>query len=322
MENIVLNQDFLKSICAIIVESDAEIVTPMMKQGLKDINAAEIVEKGTVGNEADHVTKIDITNQDYLLEQFRRYLPGSFTVGEENFDNDRDYNIELLSSSDYAWILDPIDGTNNVTKYLKGESQTPPRYGIQGALLHKGNLVAGWIFTSDDKNQKCMMCGAPGVGAFFYIPSGEMMPLEMPMPEADATPHVVTTISAWPKKFQPIVNDNIADGKATIYATPPKSAAHEMMYLLEGKVTAAAFRQFRMWDHLPGLAIVQAAGGTGALFNGVAPELADQRQNGILLTANKDAWTNTRQALLGDTIYDQTEDPKPTAASANPQPKP
>ena len=314
---VALTPDLLQSLCTIITESDRLIVTPLLQEGRRDLNSADITEKGIVGDEKDYVLKVDTANEDYLLSQFRVFLPGSFAVGEESFDNDRDGNIALLSSSDYAWILDPIDGTNNVAKYLKAETNTPPRYGIMAALLHKGQAVAGWIYTSDQNNDKQMVCAAEGVGAFsFDMATGALAPLGMPTPEDNAVPHVVTTISAWPKKFQPVVNDNVADGKLTIYAEPPKSAAHEMMYLLQGTVSAAAFRQFRMWDHLPGLVIVKAAGGGGALFNGASPTLADQRRNGILLTAKADDFAATRYALLNDVDYDQTEDPKPAAPAA------
>lgn len=308
----VLTPDFLKKIAEIILQSDIEIVTPMLARGIADPETSAIVEKGIVGQEKDYFTQIDQKNEDYLLARFRDILPGSFAIGEESFDSDRDGNIAFLASSDYAWVLDPIDGTNNVVKYLKGESAGSPLYGIMAALLHKGTPVAGWVFTSDEQQQKNMAFGADNIGSFFYdFADKAVKPLHFDEARSQSSvPHVVTTLPAWPKKFQPVVQQNIDVGNVRLYDAPPKSAAHEMMLLFANKVDAAAFRQIRLWDVVPGMVIARNAGGDGILFNGKALELADQRRNGFLVVARRAEYPVIRHALLGDIEYDQTEDPK------------
>jgi fructose-1,6-bisphosphatase/inositol monophosphatase family enzyme len=296
-----LSRQVLQDVSEILLKADREIIIPALTG-----KRAEVKQKGEVYGEGDFVTSIDENCENFLLDAFRKFLPDSFAVGEESFDTEREKNIAALSKG-YAWILDPLDGTNNVKKYLTDESDDLPRYGVMAALLYQGKPVAGWVL-SCYRDEKKLACGADDLGAFFYDVSAKtLQPMKLSAPTKTVEKlSLVTTIKAFPADYQVIINANVAAGKVTIFDPPPKSAAHEIMFMLDGTADAAPFRQFRLWDHMPGMVIVRAAGGHVQLMNGEEPTLADQRLNGILYAPNKASWRQIRQNFLGDIFYDHT----------------
>ena len=268
-----IDQAFLKDVAQILLQADRQIITPALQSRQADIEA-----KGFMYGETDFVTSIDKNAEEFLLAELSALIPNTYAVGEETFDLDRDTHIAGLSSG-YAWIVDPLDGTNNVKKYVVGETDAAPRYGVMAALLKDGTPVAGWILACHGAKKK-LACGSALTGAFFYDHiHNQLNAFVLATPDKPIKDFLlVTTVKAFPQDYQDIINANIAAGKVTIFDPPPKSAAHELMHVLDGTADAAPFRQFRVWDHFPGLAIVRAAGGYARLLNGEEPTLADQRK--------------------------------------------
>jgi myo-inositol-1(or 4)-monophosphatase len=81
----------------------------------------------------DLVTDADVAAQhvikNYLLDKF----PNHGFVGEEGDPADN------IQSSEYCWLVDPIDGTAN---YVHGF----PNYATSIALVHRGQVVVGVVF--------------------------------------------------------------------------------------------------------------------------------------------------------------------------------
>lgn len=85
----------------------------------------------TKSNPVDLVTEIDKASEQLIRRVLRRAAPGFGFLGEE-------CGAEV-SSSDYRWIVDPIDGTNNFVHGL-------PLFGVSIGLEHRGEMAVGVIY--------------------------------------------------------------------------------------------------------------------------------------------------------------------------------
>ena len=71
----------------------------------------------TKSNVFDVVTKVDKLCEAFLLEQIGTYFPDHSILGEESGEHD--------AHSDYLWVVDPLDGTNNFSQGLPVFSSEP-----------------------------------------------------------------------------------------------------------------------------------------------------------------------------------------------------
>ena len=80
--------------------------------------------------ERDPVTRADKEAQAYLKDAILDRFPDHEVLGEEDPERDE------VPSSDFLWVLDPLDGTTNFVNGL-------PVYGVSVGVLHRGIPVAG-----------------------------------------------------------------------------------------------------------------------------------------------------------------------------------
>ena len=83
--------------------------------------------------ERDPVTQADTAAQEYLRDTILRRFPDHEVLGEEDAERDE------APSSDFLWVLDPLDGTTN---FLNGL----PVYAVSVGVLHRGAPAAGALF--------------------------------------------------------------------------------------------------------------------------------------------------------------------------------
>lgn len=98
------------------------------------------------------VTFVDFAVSERVFSGLRRFFPDDHFCSEESNPQDE----EVVFQSRYAWILDPIDGTNN---YALGI----PFCCISLALLRDGWPVYGFVY---DFSRDVLLHGGPGVGMF------------------------------------------------------------------------------------------------------------------------------------------------------------
>lgn len=98
------------------------------------------------------VTFADFAISEKILSTLRRHFPEDDFCSEEANPLDEMQSLE----AEYAWVLDPIDGTNN---YAVGM----PIAAISLALLRDGYPVYGVIY---DSNRHLLVHGGPGQGVF------------------------------------------------------------------------------------------------------------------------------------------------------------
>ena len=80
----------------------------------------------------DVVTKVDKLSESMLLERIGKHFPDHSVLGEESGEHDL--------HSDYLWVVDPLDGTNNYSQGL-------PVYTVSIGLQYKGETVLGVVYT-------------------------------------------------------------------------------------------------------------------------------------------------------------------------------
>ena len=88
-----------------------------------------IIESKTT--QVDLVTEADKESETYILNQIRNTYPGHNILSEETGITDM--------SSDYEWVIDPLDGTTNFAQGI-------PVFAVSIALKHLGESVVGVVY--------------------------------------------------------------------------------------------------------------------------------------------------------------------------------
>lgn len=79
----------------------------------------------------DFVTNLDLEVEELVMNEIRRKYQDHNIHSEETESK--------LGSSDYLWVLDPVDGTKYIVKNV-------PLYTVSLALMHKDRLVVGAVY--------------------------------------------------------------------------------------------------------------------------------------------------------------------------------
>ena len=98
--------------------------------------------------EINLVTEVDRQSEAYIVERIRSSFPDHGILSEET--------PEILSSSSYRWIVDPLDGTTNY-------AHNYPCFCVSIAVEGNGEALAGAVF---DPLLSELFTATPGGGAF------------------------------------------------------------------------------------------------------------------------------------------------------------
>lgn len=82
------------------------------------------------------VSYVDIQSEKILVEGLKQLLPESTFIAEEG--------TEATTSSEWVWIIDPLDGTTNFLHQI-------PVYGVSIALQYQGEVVFGLVYEVNRK---------------------------------------------------------------------------------------------------------------------------------------------------------------------------
>lgn len=85
----------------------------------------------TKSNVADVVTRADQESEAYLLAKIAERFPGHSVLGEESGMHEKD--------TDFCWVVDPLDGTNNYSQGL-------PVFSVSIGLQYKGYTLIGVVY--------------------------------------------------------------------------------------------------------------------------------------------------------------------------------
>lgn len=110
------------------------------------------LEMDTKSNVYDVVTKVDKMCEDYLIGEITRLFPDHSIIGEETGTH--------MHNSDWAWVVDPLDGTNSYSQGL-------PVFTVSIGVTYKGEETVGVVYAAylDE-----MYVAVKGEGAYYSRP--------------------------------------------------------------------------------------------------------------------------------------------------------
>lgn len=103
---------------------------------------------GTKSSGIDLVTEVDHYSEQYLITAIRHAYPQHAILSEEQ--------PRQIGSSEYLWVIDPLDGTTNYAQGL-------PIFSISIALQYRGETIMGVVYVPLLEQ---MFTAARGEGAF------------------------------------------------------------------------------------------------------------------------------------------------------------
>lgn len=186
------------------------------------------------------VTAADVEVNERIAAAIVREFPEHAVLSEE-LDTD-------FAGADWAWVVDPIDGTSNFTTGV-------PYWCVSIALAFEGEPILGFV-------------DAPPVGARYLAVSGEGatkngQPLEVRAavdvhdPANRHIPLLLSTVTARRARPRVRLNPRVLG-----------SAALDLCLVAEGVAAAALSMHPKVWDHAAGSVIVAEAGGVYATLDG------------------------------------------------------
>lgn len=188
-------------------------------------------------SDGTRVTAADIAISEAIFKDLRALFPADEYLSEELGDG----TAAIALQARFAWVLDPIDGTNN---YATGI----PYCAISLALLEDGVPVYGVIY---DMARRVLMHGGPGLGAWdgdkearvkTDTPLGlRTLGFHSPMNKSYA-PHASVLVEKF--KFRGL-------GSSTLH----------LAYVGAGLLDAAVDHNVKVWDIAAAVPFCQGAGG-------------------------------------------------------------
>ncbi|MGB0743479.1 MAG: inositol monophosphatase family protein [Opitutales bacterium] len=182
------------------------------------------------------VTFADFAISEKLFAELRRDFPQDDFCSEEASPLDED----MLLEAEFAWIVDPIDGTNN---YALGF----PICAISLALLHQGTPVYGFIY---DHSTSSLYEGGPEHGLL----------LNQKKLDRDATAAEAQTMIGAHFPMEVDLQHKLAPLLAKYRVRSFGSAALSATYVATGYLTGAVDYRVKVWDIAAAYALCAAVG--------------------------------------------------------------
>jgi myo-inositol-1(or 4)-monophosphatase len=213
----------------------------LINQYIDRVDLLRISRKG----QNDFVTEVDKKSEEIIINHIETAYPKHQILAEESGAR--------KTESDYQWIIDPLDGTNN---FIHGY----PQIAISIALQYKFRTVMGLIYDPisheifsalDGKgaklNRRRIRISQPKVISRSLIATG------FPFRETQS-------IDDYMKIFQDIL-------KCSSDIRRSGSAALDLAYLAAGRLDGYWESDLKIWDIAAGILIIKEAGGVVTDFN-------------------------------------------------------
>lgn len=256
-------------VVALIREVARDIMMPRFRKLATD----EFAEK-TPG---DFVTIVDRESEARLGEGLARLLPEARIIGEESAAADPAI-IDHVGDG-IAWIIDPLDGTNNFT-----EGKSP--FAIMIGLAVDGEREAGWIY---DPVLDRLVHAVRGRGCTI---DGERV---MARRSGGRLPKAAIATYFMPEERQADVRRR-AQGRLEIVDIP-RCAGEQYPRLMLGINDIALFERTHVWDHAPGALMLEEAGGMIARNDG-SPYRLDVPGKGAIAASTPELWALAKEVLF------------------------
>jgi len=199
------------------------------------------------GQERNLVTEIDRRSEEIVIEKIRRHYPNHNILAEES-------GSRTVGTSEYKWIIDPLDGTTNFTHGL-------PVFCVSIGLELRGELLLGVIY---DPNLDELFVGEKGKGSSM---NGKRIRVSQSSP-------LMKTLLVTGFPYDIVENPANAIGHFVNFLMNAQavrrmgSAAIDLAYVAAGRYDGFWEVALNPWDMAAGALIVQEAGGKLSDFSG------------------------------------------------------
>lgn len=236
--------------------TDFAVLLPAVKQAALDacrcfkrIPDLKVRSKGP----NDFVTRIDLEISEYLCAELPKLLADSQVLSEEK--------KESAASAPYRWIIDPIDGTNNLVYDL-------PLYAVSIGLLLEKEPLLGVVYL-------------PATGELFSAVRNGGAFVENPLSGSAGRPIRVHAAERLSQAIVMAETDPYYDREKnpsldlikSVYAhcidlRITGSAAIDLSYIAAGRAMVHFCRHLNPWDYAGGGVILTEAGGILSQWDG------------------------------------------------------
>lgn len=202
--------------------------------------AARLFGKVTVSRKADNspVTEADHITQDAILRALSEKYPSHAILVEETVRNPDRH--AAFGSSEYCWIIDPIDGTRNFGKGVRV-------YATSVAVMHRGRPVAGAVH---DATNDVIYSAATGHGAF-------RDESRISMVESPITRDTIVAVGSFRRHPMP----HAVRGWMDQYLVRNLgSTALHLAWVGAGLIDAAYSNECKLWDVAAASVVIEEAG--------------------------------------------------------------
>lgn len=192
-------------------------------------------------------TEADRAAEDYLITALARLVPeASFHAEESGTSGDQ--------SSDYVWVIDPLDGTTNFSQGL-------PIFSISVALTYQGVPVLGMIHQPllDE-----LYYAAQGQGAWL---NGKRIAVSSPRELKKGIVVVALPYAHDPSYMKLFAQVRMIAPRAYAFRHLG-SAALDLAYVAAGRLDGVFMAKLGWWDVAAGMVLVSEAGGIVTNFAG------------------------------------------------------
>lgn len=192
------------------------------------------------------VTEADHAAEKAIMDTIREKYPDHFLLSEEAG--------ELASSSEYKWIIDPIDGTVN---YAHGI----PICCVSIGLEHQGSMILGAVYN-------------PLLNEFFFAEKGKGAALNGEQIHVSDKRKVMDAclVTGFPYTYRDMPNGPLDVFSRFIRAGVPVrrlgSAAIDLCWVAAGRFDGFFEHKLNAWDSAAGWLILEEAGGRVTDFEG------------------------------------------------------
>jgi len=190
------------------------------------------------------VTPVDLAISEWIMKE----ILATFT--EDQFFSEELAQPEggIPVSSEFCWILDPVDGTNNYALGLV-------HCAISLGLFRAGRPIYGIVY---DLSRRCLIEGGPGYGVSDGGRRAQIRD-EVPTPQA-----LVGFHSPYERRFS---SQALALVENTKIRGLGSSTLH-LAYVAAGIIDGTVDHNVRLWDIAAAIPLVWAAGGETRFLNG------------------------------------------------------
>ena len=195
--------------------------------------------KASLKSDRTVVTEADLAVQDLLVDVLNRNFPDDGIIAEEE-------HVQKASQNGRYWTVDPIDGT---VPFLAGLNS----WCIALGLLDAGRPVAGFVYVPTSRD---VFHTVPGHPAYRNGRPMELKPFGPPEPQSilltHSRPHQRYTLAAsYPGRL-------CAMGSASLH----------LSFVATGAADAVLIGHDKIWDLVPGCALLMAGGGALRYLDG------------------------------------------------------